>query len=236
MDLYDYIYKRKSVRNYDMAPLDDERMNQVERFVKNLRPLWPGIETAYEILTNVKGITTLTAPHYLAISSEKADGYLENIGFMLQQLDLFLSSEGLGACWFGAAKKPAGLKSSLRYVITLAFGQPAGSPYREISEFNRKPLSEISSGSDERIEAARLAPSSVNFQNWFFAAADGKIEVYRKKSILSAEPHLGDMNKIDIGIALCHLYIATEHFGREFVFTKETGKAKKGYVYVGTVD
>jgi len=244
MNLYDFIWKRKSTRKYDMTPLGEEQMERIEQFAKDMKPLYPGIETAYEITSDVKGLKPLKAPRYLIIYSEAKDGYLENAGFMFQQMDLFLSSEGLGSCWFGAAKTPAESKPGMKYVITLAFGKAEGSPYRELSEFKRKPLSEISSGSDERIEAARLAPSAVNFQNWFFAAyhthsgenaAHGKIDVYRKKTILSAERHLGDMSKIDMGIALCHLYLATEHAGREFILTKEADKSKSGYVYVGTV-
>ena len=236
MDLYDFIWKRKSTRQYDLAPLDEEQLHRIEQFAKVLKPLFFDFETAWEITAGVKGITALDAPHYIAVSSEEGDGYLENVGFMFQQMDLFLSSEGLGSCWFGAAKTPSGLKSGLRYVITLAFGKAEESPWRELSGFKRKPLYDISSGSDERIEAARLAPSAVNFQNWFFAAENGRIDVFRKKTLLATQRHFGDFSKIDIGIALCHLYIATEYFGKEFVFTKEEGKEKKGHVYVGTVD
>ena len=59
----------------------------------------------------------------------------------------------------------------------MAFGKPAEPLYRELSEFKRKPLAEISEGSDERLEAARLAPSGMNVQNWYFIAKDG-ISIY----------------------------------------------------------
>ena len=82
------------------------------------------------------------------------------------------------------------------------------------------------------MEAARLAPSAVNAQNWYFVANNGKIHCYRKK----ASPLLGfiynKLHSIDMGIALCH--IAVERDG--FSFAREPDAAeRKGYVYMGTV-
>ena len=114
----------------------------------------------------------------------------------------------------------------------MAFGKPSGPLYRDISGFKRKPLSAISEGSDARLEAARLAPSAINAQNWYFIAESGKIHCYRKK----ANPLLGfmfnRMHCVDMGIALCHIAEESESFG----FVKEEGvPVRKGFVYMGTV-
>jgi hypothetical protein len=45
------------------------------------------------------------------------------------------------------------------------------------------------------------------------------------------------MNKIDMGIALCHLAITAEHYGRVIEFTKDKTAQKnnpKGYYYIAT--
>jgi hypothetical protein len=42
-------------------------------------------------------------------------------------------------------------KAQLPYIISMAFGQPAEPLYRSLTEFNRKTLSEISAGNDERL-------------------------------------------------------------------------------------
>ena len=232
MTLYDFIPKRKATRKYEMTPLSKEELSQIRQFADNLQPLYPDILIQYEIVGGVKSILSVKAPHYFIIYGENKEGYLENAGFMFQQMDLYLSSIGLGSCWLGMAKSSAEPQTKLPFIITLAFGKAAGSPYRELSEFKRKALSDISSGSDERLEAARLAPSAVNHQNWFFASADGKIDAYQKKAVIGL---YDKMNKIDMGIALCHLFLATEQAGKGFVFAKEAGKEKKGYVYTGTV-
>jgi nitroreductase len=147
-------------------------------------------------------------------------------------MDLFFSESGVGSCWLGAAKPEVKEESALPFVICMSFGKPAEPIYRELTEFKRKPLSEISEGSDERLEAARLAPSAMNAQNWYFSAADGKIHCYRKK----ANPVVGfiynKLHCIDMGIALCH--IAEE--SADFHFSREADiPERKGHVYTGTV-
>ena len=223
------IYKRKSIRKYELAPLDESTLERVREKIRSVRPLYPDIRYSVEITSKTKGLMGVKAPHFLVFASEEKDGAYENIGFIGQQLDLFLSGAGLGSCWLGVAKPEE--EPSLPHVIGMAFGKPAEPLYRDISDFKRKPLSEISEGSDGRLEAARLAPSAVNAQNWHFVTEGGKIHCYRRKP----NPLLGHMfNKlgcIDVGIALCH--IAEESEG--FKFTKEeVAPVRKKCVYMGT--
>jgi nitroreductase len=223
------IRKRKSIRKYDLTPLDVSSLETVRVQIEKVKPLYPDIRCSVEIINKTKGMFNIKAPHYLNFSSEDKDGALENIGFIGQQLDLFFSASGLGSCWLGASKPDSKTESDLPPVLGMAFGKPTGSLHRSIAEFKRKPLADISEGTDERIEAARLAPSGMNTQNWYFIADSGKIHCYRKKSIL------GFMNKlacIDMGIALCHI---AEESG-DFNFAKEAdAPTKKGFVYMGTV-
>lgn len=235
MNLYDYIYKRKSTRKYDMTPIDADTLAEITEFADNLKQLYPNIKTDYEITSDAKNLLPIKAPYYFMIFSEEKDDYLQNIGFMWQQMDLYLSSIGLGSCWLGMAKPATELNTVYPFVIALAFGKPVESVYREPSEFKRKKISEISSGSDYRIEPARLAPSATNSQNWFFDCTGENIDVYQKKVNFAKALMYDKMNKIDMGIALCHLYLATENKGNEFIFEKHGGKDKKGYTYTGTV-
>ncbi|MCL1859374.1 MAG: nitroreductase [Oscillospiraceae bacterium] len=226
------IRKRKSVRKYDFSALDAATLDKIWEQIKNVTPLYLDIRYSVEIVNKTKGMFGIKAPHYLIFGSEEKDGAYENIGFIGQQLDLFLSGSGIGSCWLGASKPEEKEESALPFVICMAFGKPAEPLHRDISEFKRKPLTEISEGFDERLEAARLAPSAVNAQNWYFIAENGKIHCYRKK----ANPLLGfiynKLHCIDMGIALCHIAEESE----SFYFSKELGTAtKKGYVYMGTV-
>lgn len=225
------IRKRKSIRKYDMTKLDTATLNKVKAAVGEVVPLFAHIDYSIEMAEKTKGIFNVKAPHYLIFGSQLKEGARENIGFIGQQLDLFLSENGLGAVWLGAAKPGEKVSSTLPYIIAMGFGKPAEPLHRNsVEQFKRKAIDEISEGTDSRLEAARLAPSGMNAQNWFFVAQQGgSIHCYRKKSLLG---FLNNMAEIDMGIALCHIAKESENFA----YVKLEGDfARKGYVYMGTV-
>jgi len=226
------IRKRKSIREYDLNPLDADTLDMVRAKIKETKPLYPNINYTVKIVNKTKGMFGVKAPHYLIFGSEEKKGAYENIGFVGQQLDLFLSASGLGSCWLGMAKPEEMEAAILPFVICMSFGKPTEPLHRELSEFKRKPLADISEGNDERIEAARLAPSGMNAQNWYFVAESGKIHCYRNKTNPLLGFMLNKLGSIDMGIALCH--IATE--SESFIFSKESdAPARKGRTYIGTV-
>ena len=226
------IRKRKSVRKYDFTPLDAAAIENIQVQIGMVTPLYPDIRFSVEIVNKTKGLFNVKAPYYLIFGSEEKEGALENIGFIGQQLDLFFSNSGIGSCWLGVSKPEEKEASPLPHVISMSFGTPAEPLHRELSEFKRKPLTEISEGKDERVEAARLAPSASNAQNWYFAAENGKIHCYRKKSGSLLRGVYNKLHCIDMGIALCH--IAEE--SNDFIFSKESEvSARNGFVYMGTV-
>jgi len=226
------IRKRKSIRKFNLEPLDEATLEMVKEQIETLKPLYRDIQYSIDITSKTKGLMNIKAPHYLVLRSEEKDGHLENIGFIGQQMDLFFSATGLGSCWLGATKPEKRDAGAMQCIICIAFGKPSEPLHRSLAEFKRKPLSEMSEGDDERLEAARLAPSAVNMQNWFFVAENGKIHCYRKKP----NPLLGfiytKLGCLDMGIALCH--IAEE--STEFCFEQKNGiPERKGHVYMGTV-
>ncbi len=223
------IRKRKSIRKYSKTPLDEETLAKVREKLETLTPLFPEIRYTVTIADKTKGLFTQGsgASSYLVFRSENKDGAYENIGFIGQQMDLWFSENGLGSYWLGMAKPSE--DGDLSYVISMVFGNPEEPLHRSLTDFKRKPLSEISDGNDSRLEAARLAPSGINAQGWYFSALNGKIRCYRKKPGFIASEKLG---QIDMGIALWHIASETE----KFRFTKESGvPERKGFIYTGTV-
>ncbi len=243
MTLNETIYRRKTTRKFDLTPLGDEVVTDISNFIRTVKPLYRDIEIHYDYAGNedVKTrVIDIIAPHYLVISSENKDGYLTNVGFIFQQVDIYLQSIGLGSCWCGSAKLSAGMDTELEFVIAIAFGKPeAGkSPYRELSDFRRKELRKISNIADDKLEPARLAPSSGNSQPWYFLSEDGTFHVYCVNlGVAKIKPFkkmFEKWNKIDIGIALAHLYIAhPDTF--EFFINPAVGSLK-GYYYVGSIE
>jgi len=212
-----------------MTPLDTDILDRIKVQLGTIKPLYPDIKYEISIVSKTKGRFNIKAPHYLVFKSEEKEGYLENTGFIGQQMDLYFSATGIGSCWLGASKSDEKEESTLLSILCMSFGKADEKLHRELSDFKRKPLSNISEGEDNRLEAARLAPSGVNMQNRYFIAKDDKIHCYRKKPRLKLFDKLA---RIDMGIAICHIAEESD----EFNFTTDSNApSQKGYIYMGTV-
>jgi len=227
MTLNEMIYRRKSCRSFTDRPVDGEMMEKILSF--EMKPLYPDIKVRMDIVSRdkVRCICPWTTPQLIAVYSEEAEGYLENIGFLFQQMDLYLQSLGLGVCWLGMGRmnpRTAEEVPGMRFVILLAFGYPKGEQLRRNSrEFKRKSMEKIADKADPRLEPARLAPSAVNSQPWFFVHEDNTIHVY----------FAGKGSRLDVGIALAQLYVANEATFR--FFSSDHASEPAGYGYLGSV-
>ncbi len=85
--LYEAIFKRKSVRNYDPTPIDSNRLQEISENLQSLKPMITGIKTEFKIVfpNHVTRKFRNNAPHYVAAFSEARGAYRVNVGFMLQQ-------------------------------------------------------------------------------------------------------------------------------------------------------
>ena len=226
MTLNEMIFKRKSCRSFTNVPVDAEMMEQILSF--GPKPLYPQIRVRMDIVSRdkVKCICPWTTPQLITIYSEEAEGYLENIGFLFQQMDLYLQTLGLGVCWLGMGRmnpRTAVQVEGMKFIIMLAFGHPRGDQLRhDPKSFRRKSMEQITDKSDPRLEPARLAPSAVNSQPWFFTHEGSTIHVWCSKK----------GSHLDAGIALAHLYVSHEG---SFRFFKANHIADlPGYDYIGS--
>jgi len=237
MELKDMITRRKSFRKYLDRPVEPQLLARIRQFMENMQPLYPQIPVAGRIVdkTQVRSLMPWKTPQLVAVYSGTQDGYLENTGFLFQQLDLYLQSLGLGCCWLGLGKmRQEPMYEGMEFVILLAFGYPAAPEYRQgPRDFNRRSLSQISDWEDPRLESARLAPSSTNSQPWFFTHKDDVIRAHCSQAGLLRHKTLGYMNRIDMGIALGQLYVANRETFR--FFREEDPEVPKGYQYTGSV-
>ena len=241
--LYEAIFHRKSIRKYDMKPITTDFFAELQKFASSAKPLDGNIKYEFTYLStdDVKNLMPIKAPHYICLYSEKKENYLMNAGFLLQQIDLYLSANNFGSCWLGMAKpskQVPELKNNLEFVIMIAFGNTNESIHRaNISEFNRKSISTVSKidGADEIFEPVRLAPSASNTQPWFFSGNTDEIIVCREKLNLIKAPIYGKMNQIDIGIALFHLWLSLDHNGKNMVLDFEKSSAPNRYEFMTKV-
>lgn len=237
MNLSDMIVKRRSVRKYSDKPVEKALLDSIIAFCAEAKPLYADINVQAKLVTKeqVRFYFPWKAPYLLAIYSENKPGYLENVGFLFQQVDLYLQSMGIGSCWMGLGKlrSPEPAPEGMEFVILLAFGYSPEDFYRSGSEaFQRRPLSEISDLPDDRLEPARLAPSSTNSQPWYFIHDGDTVHAYRSEKGLLRHKTLGAMNRIDMGIALSQLYVANADTFR--FFRMEQPVQLNGHQYCGS--
>ena len=233
-ELKNTIFKRKSSRNYNDKIITTDEINDLKDFIENAKHLDSSIKTDYDLLTKEEISTRMSwkSPMYIAIYSEKSPNYKVNAGFIYQQVDLYLQSKGFGSCWIGMGK-PKNPRKDLKFVILIGFGKSDQSIHRELNEFKRKSIEEITDYPSEELECARLAPSAINSQPWYFKKNDEGYEVYSIKHNFIKARILGKLNPIDMGIVLAHLYISNPNtFKFEF---SENCSELKGYTSFGNL-
>ena len=237
MNIADMITRRRSVRAYRADALEAAALADLRGYMDNLVPLIPGAKVEGRIIPTAHGnfLQKWKTPHFIAIFSDGSDDALLNVSFMYQQLDLYAQSIGLGTCWVGlgslteAEPVPAGMKLA----VMMAIGMPDPARERPVIDTRRKPLEDIADRPDERLEPLRLAPSATNSQPWYVTHQGETLHLYREELGIIRQRTHGRMNKIDMGIGLCHLYVTNPD---TFRFRKEENPPHvDGRIYVGSV-
>lgn len=214
-NLYDMIFKRKSFHlfnNIGNEHITDEELKDIENKVNEFMPLVEDIKVRIKI---VKDSTTCKRgqEYCILFYSEKKDNYLQNIGYIGEQLDLYLVSKNIGTLWFGIGKVEEKQLDGLDFVIMIAIAKVDSETRfrKDMYKSKRKELSEIWNG-DYYLEIAnivRFSPSACNTQPWIVDSSKNEIKVHRyrksgKRGIMPIDM-VKYYNQIDIGIFLCFL-------------------------------
>ena len=144
--LYDMIFKRKSFhlfRNCGQEEIIEEDVELIRKQYQELVPLYPEIKTAIRIVRTEETTCKRGQEYCILFYSEKKDGYLANIGYLGEQLDLWLVSRDIGTLWFGIGKVEEASFEGLDFVIMMAILSGAlllAGALRRIIPFLRKSL------------------------------------------------------------------------------------------------
>lgn len=221
---YEMIFKRKSFHMFkDIGCIAPEELESIEAFYQSAQLLDADIKTAMRIVPSKETTCKRGQEYCILLYSEKKNGYLPNIGYIGQQLDLYLASQDIGALWFGIGKTSEPQYEGLDFVIMIAIAKMPSEKFRkDMFKSKRKPLEEIWCGEDyqEIGNIARFAPSACNTQPWKVEVSEEKLRVYRykkpgKRGIMPADK-VAYYNRIDIGIFLLFLEVCLAHDGKEF--------------------
>ncbi|CAH2214854.1 nitroreductase family protein [Tepidibacter aestuarii] len=240
---------RKSIRKYQEKPVSKKDFEKIAQFITQAKPLHKEtdmdvivFEDGEKIKQTFTGIAKLyakvKAPHYLAFTSETKEGYLENIGFIGEQIVLRMTELGIATCWLGSPidqkifSRIANVKNNQSYIILIAFGYPE-TEFSFITNRKRLKIEEFVSGDIYDIhvpiiEALNIAPSAVNSQPWRVVSEGNTWHIYLNWKNALNKKILYTMNKIDIGIGISHIVFAAEELGYNVSMKKEnTGELKK---------
>jgi len=174
------------------------------------------------------------AQSYLAVTMQNEEYAPEALGYEFEQLVLYATSKGLGTCWLGgtfnrsAFASQIDMKENEIFPILSPIGYPAEKKRvfeklfrKSLNANGRKswselffqnefenPLSKEAAGDYQfPLEMLRLAPSAVNKQPWRVVVRDNAIHFFEKQS-LGSEGSGVDMQRIDVGIGICHFHLA----------------------------
>ena len=223
---YEMIFKRKSFhifRNVGDESISENELNDIHKVYLDFTPLNPEIKTAIRIVPEKQTNCKRGGEYCILLYSEQKDGYLQNIGYLGEQLDLYLVSRNIGTLWFGIGKTQEIALENMVFVIMFSVRKiNDDSKYRKnMFKSKRKSVEEIWEG--EQImgvtDIVRFAPSACNTQPWL-VKNKGDLSVYRykkpgKRGIMPADK-VSFYNRIDMGIFICYMDICLEHIGVDF--------------------
>ncbi len=232
------VEKRISVRGYDGRRLSEQQKEDILCYAAGLQnPLGPKTRIKLiEKSTATDGEKLGTygiikgTDLYFGAAVPKQECALEALGYEVERLVLYLTAQGLGTCWLGgtfnkgAFAKAMELEENELFPIISPIGYPAEQMRllekimasstkrkqrmdREKLFFDRNFNMSFGRGSkwDFPLEMVRLAPSAVNKQPWRVVVDGNMVHFFEVHSLPAAEV---DLQRVDVGIAICHFHLA----------------------------
>lgn len=109
MNYYQSATKRKSTRDFKEKAVAQNTIAEIKEYFSSCKRLVPEISVELTVIDpktapNLAGCIgyedfIIEAPHYILLTSEQAPNYLENAGFIGEDLVLKLTDMGISTCW-----------------------------------------------------------------------------------------------------------------------------------------
>lgn len=240
----DTVKTRTSWRTYLDEPLDEETYNNLKAVLEASKKGPFGTATRFELIDTktVSGKQSLGtygfisgARYFIVGAAKNGLMSIEDYGYQLERIILYATEQGLGTCWLGGFNRK-GFTQTINPQLDETM--PAITPIGRVPEKrrtiekmirwgtgarNRKPWSELFFKGDftpldveeagiyaEALENVRLGPSASNGQPWRLIVEDDQVHFYYKPS-----PRYQEMNRLDMGIAICHFDLTVKEQGIE---------------------
>ena len=238
------IRERRSVRTFDGRALGAEEMEKLDAFARKIENPYE-IPVEFKLLDagkyRLSSPVIAGTKQYFGAKVKRVPHAEEAFGYSFEILVLYAQSLGIGTTWIGGTMNreaferamalgademmpcvsPLGYpaaKLSLREAM-MRRGVKADSRFRFEELFfdaDGAPLTEAAAGRlREPLELVRLAPSAVNKQPWRVIVSGGDAHFYKKADRGFVSAAAGDLQKVDLGIALCHFALGAQEAGLE---------------------
>ena len=256
------IEHRKSVRTFEAAALREEDRQKLTAFLAELDNPFQ-VPVCFRLLkAREHGLSSpviLGAEEYLAVKAERVPHFELALGYSFERVCLYACSLGIGTVMLAGTLNRAVFEAAMEVgdneVMPMAspLGYPAAKPSiresvmrKAIKADQRKPFERLffrdrfdrplnpreAGVYAGPLELVRWAPSAANGQPWRAVLQGDRVHFYEARSM--KDNALGDIQKVDLGIALAHFDLGRQEAGLagSFVFEDPGIPApeKTGYI------
>lgn len=250
----DIVRGRKSVRTYDgklLSETDREKLSELIDQAEN--PYGISLEyrflepEKYGLRAPVLKGETL----YLAAKMKRVPHFEEACGYSLEYVILNAWELGIGTVWIGGTMNRENFEKAMELETdeVMPCVTPVGYPAekrsmretmmrKSIKADKRYELSQIAFEEEagrplsaesldafgEALEMVRWAPSAVNKQPWRILVQGTRVHFYEKPDKGYVHEATGDLQRIDVGIALYHFAYGMKRSGKDAAFLLEDPK------------
>ena len=266
-ELLEIIKGRKSVRTFDGNPVSAEDREKLEAYIRTIENPFGIPVRFVLLDAGACGLSSpVLSGETLYVAGKVVRIPYADVafGYAFEKLVLYAWSLGIGTTWIGGTMKretfeqAAGLSDGEMMPCVSPLGYPARK--RSLREtMMRKGVGADTRMSAEKIffdgawgsglpsekqaaiagliEMVRWAPSAVNKQPWRVIVTEHGFHFYEKRDKGYISEKTGDLQKVDVGIALCHFVSGMEEQGRQpEVVTDNPGFAiPENAEYIATV-
>ena len=243
MNTLEAIRSRRSVRTFDGTSLRPEDAQKILDFAEKADNPYAIPITWKILNAQEHGLTSpviVGTDIYIAGKMNPVPHAEEAFGYSFEKIVLYAQSIGIGTTWIAGTMNRDAFEKAMALAgdEVMPCVSPLGYPAKKMSlretmmrkgvkadsrfDFGElffdgsfdKALTEDAAGKLlEVLQAVRLAPSAVNKQPWRAVVCDDKVHFYEKHSKGYVSGNGWDLQKIDIGIALCHFDLVAQECG-----------------------
>ena len=242
------VRNRRSVRTFDGKGLSEEDLRKLSSFMAELKnPYDIHVECKLlDAKQNKLSCPVVSGTDlYVGAKAKNVPHMEEAFGYSFEMLVLYAQSLGIGTVWIGGTMDRAAFERAMdlgeeeRMPCVSPLGYPAKKKSLKENMMRKAikadsrlpfedlffdgtygvPLTEEKAGKlAGPLEMVRWAPSAVNKQPWRVVVNENAAHFYLKRNKGFISDAAGDLQKIDLGIALCHFALGAGESGLNVKF------------------